>query len=1378
MPTDRFIIKFDTDTGNAIVALERLARKVEQIESRMNLMGGRTRSGPTGARLQFTRFTAENIRSMIDVIEKETDDGVQRIERVSKRLINQRDRLFAELAGAKQRGAGFTEIGGIASRLTGTLQQIAAAQATLGQSTTRTMRQINQLARETSDFTKAQQKSLPVFDAQTEKLLKARNRLLDLGDASQLTKRQLQQGLDINSRLASRFSDAAVTAQQYQARLRDLGSMQQRSLPIWDKQTERALKTRDALLALEAAGQKLNKSQLQRGVAANQVLAPRFADAAADVVRYQQALGNMVSAQQKSVPIFDAQTEALLKQRTALNSMVATHAQSGARLSRARIQEAFNVNTTLAQRGFRDAARDAQLLGLELDRTAISANRFATNFGFHARRVAEGIVLYQAFELAVRGAATALDLVAQTDREMTRLELVLGGISESGADKFLTGMTDIAVDTNTSFLDLLQTTDLVASALSNLPASERETGILRFQELVGQFSNLLGPGTNQQQLTAQLIPILKALNGDLDTFAGFLDKVTVAANRNAFEVEGIITAFSQAGTAIRASGFDVEFAILLFDELIKSSGESASEIGNLFNNVIGRVLKSPDQIQDALDEVADGFFNVRDAAGNIKGVDRLLLEMVAAEEKGIITSGQLTEALTSLTGPLAPGKVGFVNVLAESIGTALERSSELDDAFGALKEASDELVDTLAGRFGQLIQKVIAGIVEFREELGAILGVFLAFGNAFVDFVGFLGPGFGQIAGITASLLLLGKSLAFAGGIAKAFFASLSAASALRAAGGLQTLGRVATPTNIALGAGAVAAARQGRAFQLSGDQSKGLVKVLSALPGFAGTAAVAIAGLVTSLGKLLPLLAAFMAFDFAGQISEGQTALQGIVGQQAVGLDERGLRALRERVQGQMVDPLAMGVPGPFDIAFNRDRLEHITSAAAVNPALTRSLEEIDRLLGIVQEKGPNATITVEDLGESFGGLGEVGTEMADIGEDIQAMFDEILNSTQQVNEATEQANTIFEINTALADERVAALETLNQRLADGLITQQQYNEGTTQIATASEQAAQLVALYGEQLGQIPLLEAAAQQGADTLAGALFNLIVQSGDSAKTIENLIGKLIALGRTQQAVAESIFRNPIHIRAVLTMATQRIDSTTAGNNPELLKAQRFSQQQLGTSISGVKDQVSDLMNDLSRIFNSGSNQIFGSGVGSSSSPRSPSGSTAAARQVSVVDIGDLSAAQVSQIISMATALRNKIPGETAASADAIATLIKDGEFLRNVRGIDDRLLRIAIEELVEVEKDRLEQERQKAMTENVLRNLVTRVGPLGALITQPTFAGVGGNLVGNNGLNFDPSQGNFVINVPVELRGLEPSKLQTIIYQTVAKAIQDAMRLGS
>ena len=67
------------------------------------------------------------------------------------------------------------------------------------------------------------------------------------------------------------------------------------------------------------------------------------------------------------------------------------------------------------------------------------------------------------------------------------------------------------------------------------------------------------------------------------------------------------------------------------------------------------------------------------------------------------------------------------------------------------------------------------------------------------------------------------------------------------------------------------------------------------------------------------------------------------------------------------------------------------------------------------------------------------------------------------------------------------------------------------------------------------------------------------------------------------------------------------------------------------------------------------------------------------------------------------------------------------------------------------------------------------GPLSALVSQPTLFGVGGNIAQGTGFNFDPTKGNFTINVPVELKGLEPDQLQQLIYNIISKAIRDALR---
>jgi hypothetical protein len=1234
MPTDKFIIQFDTRTGAAVAALEQLARKVEEIERRMGGLTGAhmrvKRTGPSGGLLQFTRFTKEQLQGFTETVETEFGN----FDRVSQKLIDRRNRLFADLAAAKQRGAPFTEIGGINRQLTDTLQKIGAAQQFLGQSSERTGKQLNGLARDMADVRSA-------------------------------------------------------------------------------------------------------------GI--------------------------------KSLPVFDAQTTSLLRQRTALNSLVATHAAAGTRISRSKIQAAFEVNTQLAQRGFRDAARDARLLGAELDRTALASGRFTGAFGAHARRVAEGIILYQGFELAVRGAATALTLVAQTDREIDRLALVLGGLSDTQADAFLTGLGDIAVKTNTDFSALLATTDLVASALSNLPADQREAGILEFQSLAGQFSNLLGPGTNQETVTRQLVPIFKILGGNLDTFATFLDHVTVAANRNAFEVEGIVAAYAEAGTAVRAAGVDVDFFILLLDDLIKTSGQTPSEIGNLFKTVFGRILKSPDEIQDSLDAISDGFLQVRDSAGNIKEADTLLLEMIASMKQGVITAPQLKEAIASLTGPLAPGQVGFVDAIIKSLDVAIERSGEFNDATGALGVASKALTENIAAQFGIFVQKIIRGIVAFREELSGLLGIFLAIGSGFIELLGILGPGFGQVLGIALSLALALKAASAAIGIAVGIGKAIAAASLLSATG-LTTLG--VSTTGAAIGATALGSAAGGATTTVTtlgaaGNVAAGGVTRFGGAMVFATNVA---RGFVSTLGILLPLMAAFATIEFLGNVQAQEDALAVQLGQRAVGANATRLAELRasvaaERDRVQREEIGSRFAPGNNPVA-----------GAFVRGALEDQLTEIDRLLGIVNEKGPGAVVVAEDLTEAF--AAQDPTNVDDTTNSLLAEFEQIMRNVEAqagMNDANREAASIAELNTSLADERVQSLETLNQRLGEGLITQQQYNEGQLQIARASELSSQLVARYGEQLGQIPILEAAAQGGVEGLTGALFQQIIQSGNNIGAIDQLITKLLGLASAHSAVSNFINQNPIIVRMITMIEPFTSLPGFFGSTFRQLQ-NRIAQQGAANTFNAFQglagqNQANTLMSQLSNLFNIGANNIFGTGPGGGSLP-SGTTSTTAARQTTIVDIGDLSAASIGEIIAIATRLRDQIPGEAERSIDEVVALIKDAQFLQTVGGIDDRLLRLAMEELVEVEKDRLEQERQKAQTENILKSLVTNVGPLGALITQPTFAGVGGSLVGNNGLNFDPSAGNFVINVPVELNGLEPAKLQQLIYQTVAKAIQDAIRLGS
>jgi hypothetical protein len=149
--------------------------------------------------------------------------------------------------------------------------------------------------------------------------------------------------------------------------------------------------------------------------------------------------------------------------------------------------------------------------------------------------------------------------------------------------------------------------------------------------------------------------------------------------------------------------------------------------------------------------------------------------------------------------------------------------------------------------------------------------------------------------------------------------------------------------------------------------------------------------------------------------------------------------------------------------------------------------------------------------------------------------------------------------------------------------------------------------------------------------------------------------------------------------------------------------------------------------------------------------------------------------ISQMIAIATRLRNRIPGERAQSRDEVVALVKNAKFQQTVRGIDERLLRLALDRLTKSIDRQNELAEQRELRNKLMSNLVVNQGPLGALISQPTAFGVAGSLAAGNGLNFNPARGNFVINVPVELKGLQPAALQQLIYNIINRAIRDALR---
>lgn len=626
--------------------------------------------------------------------------------------------------------------------------------------------------------------------------------------------------------------------------------------------------------------------------------------------------------------------------------------------------------------------------------------------------------------------------------------------------------------------------------------------------------------------------------------------------------------------------------------------------------------------------------------------------------------------------------------------------------------------------------------------------------------------------------------------------------SAAGAAAGIETEGAVAGATAAEVGAlgvagegAAVGVAAAGTAAAVTATEVEavgvasattgGLMGAVGAAGGvMAGGlrfAQVAAAGLLRTLGPLLIAMAAFDVANFVGDVGEASGNLNKKVGSAIVGQNVTQLEATRAKLAEQI-----KGATTKFTINPLESLAQNIATIGLVG-----NLKEIDDQIAKLKEKGAGATVSMDDLSGAFKSTADASDGTTGSIEQQTNAYEASINAalaragaSAAVTDAELTEAAAVKININLADERTAALKKIDVALQKGKISIAEHTSAISTLSRVSEDAAKLTAIFGDKLKVIPELEGAAGKGADVMAGALFKLILTGGKNVDQILIQAEALIKLAGTEASAAAIIAANPIIIRTITI--TQSIEAPTTGGffsgggaGGALPGGEVVHQITSGggTASATVAAALRELLAGLKSLGGtitkgqSTGGGTFGTGGGGGG------GTTAAARpQTPILDIGDLSASQVSKLVAIATALRNRIPGETAADKGDVVALIKDAKFLTSVKGIDDRLLRIALQELTDTEKARLDLEKQN-LQRATLSNLVTNVGSLGALISQPTTFGIGGNLSLGQGLNFDPTKGNFVINVPITLKGLEPAKLQQLIYATIAKAIQDALKVG-
>jgi hypothetical protein len=241
----------------------------------------------------------------------------------------------------------------------------------------------------------------------------------------------------------------------------------------------------------------------------------------------------------------------------------------------------------------------------------------------------------------------------------------------------------------------------------------------------------------------------------------------------------------------------------------------------------------------------------------------------------------------------------------------------------------------------------------------------------------------------------------------------------------------------------------------------------------------------------------------------------------------------------------------------------------------------------------------------------------------------------------------------------------------------------------------------------------------------------------------------------------------------------------GSNPEVGQAARSGARNAATNVDNLNSAIAELERAAGILSGAGTDisdesgalgEAFGEITGiTGDDPRLDSSRDSQPSQTGIIDIGDLPPSAVQAIVAMATAAQKKVVAAGGVvDDDETAAFFKDGAFLSLINNVDQRFLQQAIEELTEVEKRRLELEQQRL--QDVTRSLVSRVGPIQSLISAPVLAAGGGVLTGQ-GVNADPTLGNFTINVPINWSGMSLTELQKAITATITQAFIDAQSGG-
>lgn len=1270
MPTDRFLIQFDTNVTAAMRALDQLAAKITQIESRLNALnanaaraGGGGVFGGVGQQAQQASQSVAGLSNNVatatqrlSAIKAGGATGIAAVGTAAKSASSKLADMALQAESLAQFSLATNDIGGM-RRAGQALQFVANSQTALGQSATKAQGQVNQLTTAINAHPSSQAKMRAAVDASTDSFgrhikrieetifaytvffgaIAALTKSFDLATTIDRESRRLEAVLDITPELAGKF----------------VGGL--------------------ADIAVETV------TPLEDLVSEADFMASAFADVedpvlrAADALELANQVGRVTTVTQRDVATETANLISIMKQ----------------------------ANIPIDE------------LGDVLGRITVAGNNSSTAIG-------EILDALQGSTAAAQVAGvdlnTLIALIAQfrqsTQRSGTEIgntfKTLFQSITNDEAQNHLKELTNGLVDVRDAGGNIRSVTAIMLDLVNVAKAFPAEFTQAKLNEIFKALSPQLQPGAAKD---------LQILFDTFKSLGPIVDEVTQGTEK---DLTDLVTQINQSlGPQIKKfveevkRGFEEVFA----PELLRA-GASALEV---FEGVRDAIAQIPTPILVMIAKFAAFLGILRAGSFVLRGFVALLGlgGLAGAANAAATTTATFTVALEGEA------------VAAEGAAVATAQEAEAAGAAGVASAGAAGGVTVLGRAFTGLAGAAIG----LLSKMGPLLAVFAAL--QLIEFASNVGA---EAQGLSEQI---GDLAGNAAGLDQ-LIAKLEALKAAGQGDPFSTFfkGLFVDP-GIQRDIDALKALREQQ--DLVGLSTKDLVKARDELSGSGGTGA-------------------------GGFINRGVTG-------------------------------------GPSDVQNEIDLLDALIAARkeANNTEPTTFSDFINAALGITTAAGDTKT-AVDSIVTSFDQLNSREAAAA------QAMAS--MTSAQRI--AAEASG----ILSNLVDDQATAYQTLDDRLRSGDITQRQWTEGQGQVQQAARLASQLVAAQGDALRtMIPELGGAAE-GNDALAAAIFDMMIKAGDSLPLIANQVQRIVALAGSSNVAAtqqqqlavkitdatRAVLNGTGPLSAVISLTAQY--AATAAAAAAAITAWAQAQTALGSTFAAIREGTgATLSNALAQLNAIGTgtnvagniaasvaaavgairnalagsgNTIFGTAPsfssGSGGSGGSGSKTPKTFTQTPIVDIEPLTKGRIAEIIRIAERIRNRVPGGRQESKGDIVSLLRDGRFLRNVKGVDERFLRIAIDRLTKQMEKANEIAERNAQRDGLLTNLVVNQGPLGALVSQPTAFGVAGSLAAGSGLNFNPAKGNFVINVPVQLKGLNPAALQQLIYNIIAKAIRDALRL--